>query len=471
MFYEQGELCLELKWCCEGVFVLYLSAYICHLHTKYLVLRMRAARRKPQGPYTVRKVRIPSVFDMFMAEQGAALENLLETNPTDPPKEEPQEEKSWYDTALEWFGYGDEEPQQQDQGLVEGSEEWKRARAEFFGGEYDPEGIYDPFDERLGEFPSDDATAGFKDQGVQQQEIEQYNPTLGSWVGEKVGKAMGQAIPQQMEQPNPDSSTALQPPPRQQLQPEVTNDQKKTTDSKYYQTTYKRGTPEDKEQRMTYYNTEEARFDNPEYYKGAEGFEGVYDKLVDNIVGRVGGDARNVRSFVNMVRFHESGATGMDSYGARQIVDGGAGGVGKGGYMYGQPGFALNADGSIKRPAPGDKHPTEVAQTRYNAMANKYGWPPMKLTNEQIMDSRKIPPAMQDLLFLADKYQDENSKFADVARAKPGSWSATWADSHWKGDAADRPVRIESFIGHDVFPTFAYGGSLGSLGFRVLKSK
>lgn len=427
---------------------------------------MRSARRKPQGPYTVRKVRIPSVFDMFMAEQGAALKNLLETNPTDPPKEEAQEEKSWYDSALEFFGYGDEDPQQQEQGLVEGSEEWKRSRAEFFGGEYDPEAIYDPFDERLGEFPQDGATAKFKDQGVQQEEVEQYNPTLGSWIGEK----MGQAAQQLQEQP--DSSTALQPLPRQQAQPEVTGDPKKTTDSKYYQTTYKRGTPEDKEQRMTYYNTEEARFDNPEYYKGAEGFEGIYDKLVDNIVDRVGGDGRNIRSFVNTTRFHESGATGMDAYTARQIVEGGeAVGVGKGGYMYGVKGFSLSADGSIKRPSKDSLHPNEVAQKRYNIMAKQNGWPLINLTNEQIVDGRLIPPAMQDLLFLADKYQDPASKFGDVSRAKSGSYSATWADTHWKGDAVDRPARVGSYASHAVFPTFAYGGSLDSLGFRVLKSK
>ena len=225
-------------------------------------------------------------------------------------------------------------------------------------------------------------------------------------------------------------------------------------------------TPQD-QKKMEIFEKEESRFENPAYYEGADEYKGIYDNLVGAIVDKKGGDPRNVRSFANSVRYHESGKTGIDAYGSRQIVDGKEGGVGMGGYMLGVPGFELLPDGSLKRPdpKPGQEvalHPAEVAQNRYNAMAEANGWPTVKLTNEQIMDSRKISPAVQDLLFLSSTYQDPDYDFSNVTKAKKGGWSEAWLDTWWKGDDSDRSSRKSSFSEHArVFPVFAEGGVIG----------
>ena len=221
------------------------------------------------------------------------------------------------------------------------------------------------------------------------------------------------------------------------------------------------------QKKISFYDKEEARFDNPAYYEGADEYKGIFDNLVNSIVDKKGGDPRNVRSYVDAVRYHESGKAGIDAYGARQIVEGKEVGVGKGGYMFGVEGFSLNPDGSLKRPAPlaGQEvavHPMETAQNRYNTMAEANGWPTIKLTNEQIMDPRTIPPAMQDLLFLANSYQDANYDFSNVTEAKKGGFSGAWSKTHWKGDDSDLPARVGSFKEHaKVFPVYAEGGVIG----------
>lgn len=173
-----------------------------------------------------------------------------------------------------------------------------------------------------------------------------------------------------------------------------------------------------------------------------------YGAMIDYIAQKTGGNPDMFRGFVDTTRFHESGRTDDGAYQSRQITDSGeADGVGKGAYMYGVRGFGLDKNGSLTRPEDGGLHPLETAQNRYNVMAEAMGTPLIRLTPQQIMDPRTIDPRLQDALFLADKYQDENSSFKNIG-TNPETWVDNWLDTHWKGDAEEREKRRNSYESH-----------------------
>ena len=173
-----------------------------------------------------------------------------------------------------------------------------------------------------------------------------------------------------------------------------------------------------------------------------------YESMIDFIAKATESNPNLIRGFVDTTRFHESGRTDEGAYNSRQITKSGkADGVGKGAYMYGIPGFSLDQKGKLVRPEGGGYHPLEVAQNRYNVMAQKLGIPMVRLTPQQIMDPRTIDPRLQDALFLADKYQDEDSSFKDIG-TNPDSWVENWLNTHWRGEEEDRAARQSSYETH-----------------------
>jgi len=89
----------------------------------------------------------------------------------------------------------------------------------------------------------------------------------------------------------------------------------------------------------------------------------------------------------------------------------------------------------------------ESAKTAYQRLyniANPIGYTIPQLTDDDLKNVDKLSPEIQDMLFTAHFMNDKGSKVTDVLNDER-TWAGNWADGHWKGEAKNRPAKIDMF--------------------------
>lgn len=89
----------------------------------------------------------------------------------------------------------------------------------------------------------------------------------------------------------------------------------------------------------------------------------------------------------------------------------------------------------------------ESAKTAYQRLyniANPLGYTIPQLTDDDLKNVDRLSPEIQDMLFTSHFMNDKGSKVTDVLNDER-TWAGNWADGHWKGDAKDRPAKINMF--------------------------